>query len=125
MPVIYDAQQIPDRILYALLKSNLIASCEMPRIVPVNSFCGFRVLPADGFLVTGENLVIYETQVLVGRVVVAKYALAELVLLELQQNSGVDFIFNFCDGTQYRVETKLGIKEAENLKNSILPVVSN
>jgi len=116
MPIITDSLQLPDRIFYELQRAKLIRVGEMPALVPLDSFLGFRSLPKDGFLISSGKIIFYETRVLQGRVLVVEYLLTEVKNVAYQADKQINLTFSFQNGSEYTVETNLSEDEAEQTK---------
>lgn len=107
MPVLYSTENIPARILYRLVKANLLSPAENIEMLPVNQFLGFLLLPDEGFFVTRTKLVLYETRVLIGLSKVKTFDLDRVQNITFTKENSCTIFIVMQNGEQYSVETRL------------------
>jgi len=113
MPVFTRIEDVPERIIYRLLKPELLTANTAIQVLPVQKQLFFYCLPDDGFFVVNNKVIIYETRILKGLTKCTDFSLDRIVKLECDNGAAIKFLL--ANGEEWYVRVKLPVKELENI----------
>lgn len=123
MPIITKMEEIPERIIYALLKAGLIAPNTDIQLLPVKKWVFVSCLLDDGFFVVNNAITVYERKILKGLTQFATFTLDSIVQHELIKGDVI--VFKMENGDEYAIRIDLPQNEVELLNNELSELISS